>query len=66
MFENIVRSVCFFDLSDRVSDLHEPFVHGRGRELDEVLPVPGVEAAVLADLELIRSQGAEAAYKSCL
>ena len=28
--------------------------------------IPGVEQAVLADLELIRTQGAEAAYKSCL
>ena len=28
--------------------------------------IEGLEAAVLADLELIRTQGAEAAYKSCL
>ena len=27
---------------------------------------PENEAAVLADLEMIRTQGAEAAYKSCL
>ena len=28
--------------------------------------IEGLEAAVLEDLELIRTQGAEAAYKSCL
>ena len=28
--------------------------------------IEGLEAAVLADLEMIRAQGAEAAYKSCL
>ena len=28
--------------------------------------IEGLEAAVLADLELIRTEGAEAAYKSCL
>ena len=28
--------------------------------------IEGLEAAVLADLEMIRTQGAEAAYKSCL
>ena len=32
----------------------------------DLTAIPGVEAAVLADLELIRTQGAEAAYKSCL
>ena len=35
----------------------------RKRELTEI---EGLEAAVLADLEMIRTQGAEAAYKSCL
>ena len=32
----------------------------------DLTKIEGLEAAVLADLELIRSQGAEAAYKSCL
>ena len=32
----------------------------------DLTAIPGLEAAVLADLELIRTQGAEAAYKSCL
>ena len=32
----------------------------------DLTKIEGLEAAVLADLELIRTQGAEAAYKSCL
>ena len=32
----------------------------------DLTAVPGLEAAVLADLELIRAKGAEAAYASCL
>ena len=32
----------------------------------DLTAIPGVEAAVLADLELIRAEGAEAAYKTCL
>jgi tagaturonate reductase len=32
----------------------------------DLTAVPGFEAAVLADLELIRAKGAEAAYASCL
>lgn len=32
----------------------------------DLTAIPGVEAAVLAGLELIRAEGAEAAYKSCL
>ena len=32
----------------------------------DLTKIEGLEAAVLADLEMIRTQGAEAAYKSCL
>ena len=32
----------------------------------DLTKIEGLEAAVLADLELIRTEGAEAAYKSCL
>ena len=32
----------------------------------DLTQISGLEAAVLADLEMIRAQGAEAAYKSCL
>ena len=32
----------------------------------DLTKIEGLEAAVLADLEMIRAQGAEAAYKSCL
>ena len=32
----------------------------------DLTQISGLEAAVLADLEKIRTEGAEAAYKSCL
>ena len=32
----------------------------------DLTKIEGLEAAVLADLEKIRTEGAEAAYKSCL
>ena len=32
----------------------------------DLTQIEGLEAAVLADLEKIRTEGAEAAYKSCL
>ena len=47
-------------------DLYEVMLTNTQMWDQDLTQIDGLEAAVLADLEKIRTEGAEAAYKSCL